>query len=200
MEEVRSFVAIELPDKLKEELRSLEAQLKSGGNSFVKWVDPQSIHLTLKFLGNVPSGRLDDIVKVLEGVVAGIPPFHLEVKELGVFPNLRRLQVIWVGLRGNLETLRQLQKRVESALIPLGFPVENRDFTPHLTLGRVREGVPSDSRERLGKLIAEAKFEAVTGIEVSTLSLMRSQLTRAGAIYSRISLIQLKGVESQRLE
>lgn len=193
MEQVRSFVAIELPDRLKDELRGLEEQLKSAGNRAVKWVDPQSIHLTLKFLGNVPTGTLAEIIKAMEGVMAGIPPFHLEVKELGVFPNLRRLQIIWVGLTGDLEPLRQLQKKVESALAPLGFPPEAREFTPHLTLARVREGMPPDERERLGKLVISTRFAVATSIDVDAISLMRSQLTRAGAIYSRIALIKLAG-------
>ncbi len=192
MEQVRCFVAIELPDELKQELVELEAQLKTGNQPWVKWVDPYSIHLTLKFLGNVAVSRLGEITKAMEEATQGIYPFHLEVRDLGVFPNLKRVQVAWVGLRGEVDKLGQLQQRVESSLAPLGFAPESRQFTPHLTLARVRNQVSLDERQRFGQLIASTKFEVAHGIEVDALSLMRSQLTREGAIYSRISSVGLK--------
>jgi len=93
MEPIRSFIAIELPDELKSELTRLEARLKSDNQPGVKWVNPDSIHLTLKFLGNIAADRTGEITRAMENAVQGISPFHLEVKELGVFPNLRRAQV-----------------------------------------------------------------------------------------------------------
>jgi len=192
MEQVRSFVAIELPDELKQELVELETQLKTGNQSWVKWVDPYSIHLTLKFLGNVAVDRIGEITKAMEEATQGVYPFHLEVRDLGVFPNLKRVQVAWVGLRGEVDKLGQLQQRVESSLAPLGFAPESRQFTPHLTLARVRNQASLDERQRFGQLITSTKFEAAHSIEVDALSLMRSQLTREGAIYSRISSVGLK--------
>ncbi|MBA7709959.1 RNA 2',3'-cyclic phosphodiesterase [subsurface metagenome] len=100
MERIRSFIAIELPDELRLELGQLEAQLKSGEQSWVKWVDPNSIHLTLKFLGNIAIDRTAEITGAMEEAARGIPPFNLGVKDLGVFPNLKRAQVAWVGLNG----------------------------------------------------------------------------------------------------
>ena len=192
MEQIRSFIAIELPDELKLELIQLEARLKSGKQPWVKWVNPYSIHLTLKFLGNIAVDRTGEITRAIEDAVQGISPFHLEVKELGVFPNLRRVQVAWVGISGELDKLSQLQKRIETNLTPLGFAPESRAFTPHLTLARLRDQASLDERQRFGQLIANAKFEAAYTIEVDAISLMRSQLTREGAIYSRISLAELK--------
>jgi len=192
MEQVRSFIAIELPDELKLGLVKLQAQLKSGNPPPVKWVDPNGIHLTLKFLGNVPADRIGDITGAIEKAAQGIPPFHLEVKDLGVFPNLRRVQVAWVGISGEVDRLCQLQQRIESNLAPLGFAPESRPFTPHLTLARVRDRASSDERQRFGQLIANAKFEAAFAFEVEAISLMRSQLTREGAIYSRTSSVGLK--------
>ncbi len=192
MEQIRSFIAIELPDELKLELIQLEARLKSGKQPWVKWVNPYSIHLTLKFLGNIAIDRTGEITGAIEEAVQEISPFHLEVKELGVFPNLRRVQVAWVGISGELDKLSQLQKRIETNLTPLGFAPESRAFTPHLTLARLRDQASLDERQRFGQLIANAKFEAAYTIEVDAISLMRSQLTREGAIYSRISLAELK--------
>jgi 2'-5' RNA ligase len=192
MEQVRSFIAIELPDELKLELSQLVAKLKSGEQSWVKWVDPYNIHLTLKFLGNVAVDMLDDITGALEKAAQGIAPFHLEVKELGVFPNLRRVQVAWVGISGEVDKLAQLQQHIESNLAPLGFAPESRPFVPHLTLARLRDQALLAERQRFGQLITGTRFEAANAIKVNALSLMRSQLTREGAIYSRISSVGLK--------
>jgi len=191
MEQVRSFIAIELPDELKRGLSQLEARLKLGRQPWVKWVDPYSIHLTLKFLDSIATDRIGEITRVVESAVQGIPPFHLEVKGLGVFPNLRRVQVAWVGIGGEIDKLGQLQQRVESNLVPLGFAAESRPFTPHLTLARVRDQAPLDERQGFGQLVVSTKFEGGS-IEVDTISLMKSQLTREGAIYSRISSVSLK--------
>jgi 2'-5' RNA ligase len=158
MEQVRSFIAIELPDELKLELSQLVAKLKSGEQSWVKWVDPYNIHLTLKFLGNVAVDMLDDITGALEKAAQGRAPFHLEVKELGVFPNLRRVQVAWVGISGEVDKLAQLQQHIESNLAPLGFAPESRPFVPHLTLARLRDQALLAERQRFGQLITGTKF------------------------------------------
>jgi len=192
MEQIRSFIAIELPDELKLGLAQLQDRLKSGKQPWLKWVDPYGIHLTLKFLGNIDVDKIGAITKAIEAAAQGISPFHLEVKDLGVFPNLRRVQVVWVGVSGELDKLAQLQQRIESNLTPLGFTTEARPFTPHLTLARLRSQASLDERQRFGQLIASTKFEAAYTIEVEAINLMRSQLTREGAIYSRISSVELK--------
>jgi len=191
MEQVRSFIAIELPNELKLGLSQLEAQLKSGKQPGVKWVNPYSIHLTLKFLGSIAVDKISQITKSMSEAVQGISPFHLEVKELGAFPNLRRVQVVWVGISGEVDRLGQLQQRIESNLACLGFAPESRPFTPHLTLARLRNQASLDERQRLGELIAGTRFEVAYTIKVDTISLIRSQLTREGAIYSRISAVGL---------
>jgi 2'-5' RNA ligase len=191
MEQIRSFIAIELPDELKSELVKLEARLKSVDQPFVKWVDPYSIHLTLKFLGNVTAGRINEITEAIEEAAKGVYSFNLQVKDLGVFPNPRRVQVAWVGLSGEIDKIARLQQRIESSLVPLGFAPESRKFVPHLTLARVRNQALFSERQRLGELITSTSFEAVHNIKVDSISLMRSQLTRQGAIYSRISSARL---------
>ena len=196
MEQVRSFIAIKLPDELKAGLSQLQARLKAGESPGVKWVDTGSIHLTLKFLGNVAIDRTGEITRAMEAAAQGISPFELKVKELGVFPNLRRVQVVWVGISGEVDKLSQLQQQIESNLARLGFAPESRPFTPHLTLARLRNQTSLDERQSLGQLIANTKFEKTYTIEVDTISLMRSQLTREGAIYSQISSVGLKKFSS----
>jgi len=191
MEQVRSFIAIELPDELKLGLTQLEAQLKMSKQPWVKWVDPYSIHLTLKFLGSIAIDRISEITRAMEEAIQGISPFHLEVKELGVFPNLRRVQVAWVGISGEVDKLSQLQQHLESNLAHLGFAPETRPFTPHLTLARLRNRASLDERQSFGQLIATTRFEVTYTIKVDAISLMKSQLTREGAIYNQISSVGL---------
>lgn len=194
MEQVRSFVAIELPEGLKQELDELVARL-SQGLPGIRWVDPHSIHLTLKFLGNVRSDRLDDITRALGQAVRGVAPLRLSVGGLSVFPNARRARVAWVGVSGATEQLQRLQRQVEVALAPLGFPEESRPFTPHLTLARIRDQAPLEVRQRLTQLLDGTTFTAAHLIEVDAIHLMRSQLTRQGALYSRISSVPLQALQ-----
>ena len=192
MEQIRSFIAIELPDDLKLALIRLQEQLKSGKSTSVKWVDPYNIHLTLKFLGNISTSIVDKIARALEEAVRGISPFHLEVKGLGAFPSLKRVQVVWVGITGEVDRLSQLKQRIESGLADLGFVPESRPFTPHLTLARLRDRATPDERQNLGQLIASTNLETAFSLDVYSVHLMRSQLTREGPIYSRISSVKLK--------
>jgi len=192
MEQVRSFIAIELPDELKLGLAQLEARLKTSRQTGVKWVDPSSIHLTLKFLGSITVDRISEITEAMEAAARGISPFRLEAKDLGVFPNPRRVQVVWVGIGGEVDKISQLQQHLDSNLARLGFASERRPFTPHLTLARLGNRASSNERQSLGQLIADTRFEGGYTIRVDAINLMRSQLTREGAIYSRISSARLK--------
>ncbi len=158
----------------------------------MRWVDPNSIHLTLKFLGDIDVNITGRITAVMEEATSGTHPFHLEISGLGVFPNPRRVQVIWVGMSGEVERLGQLQKRIESGLVPLGFAAESRSFTPHLTLARVRDRARPEERQDLGRLIESTRFEAGSSLNVDSVNLMQSQLTREGPIYDRLSSVALK--------
>jgi 2'-5' RNA ligase len=192
MEQIRSFIAIELPQEIKLALTRLQEKIKSAGNAPVKWVDPGNIHVTLKFLGDVSAEITGKITSGLVDATRGTHPFNIEVSGLGVFPNTRRVQIVWVGLAGELEKLGQLQKHIEAGLIPLGFKAESRSFTPHLTLARVRDYAGPEERQKLGQLIAGMSFDTKYKIDVNAIHLMRSQLTREGPIYSRISTVALK--------
>jgi 2'-5' RNA ligase len=192
MEKVRSFIAIELPAELRQGLAQLQVRLKVD-KPRVKWVDPNSIHLTLKFLGSVDPTMIGAIAQAMAESAQSISPFRLEVQPgLGAFPNLKRVQVVWVGLGGELEKLGQLQGILEASLSHLGFAPETRAFKPHLTLARLGNEASPEERQRFGELIAATKFELSCSIRVDALSLMKSQLTREGAIYTKLSSADLK--------
>lgn len=191
MEIVRAFVAIELPEQIKAILSQLQSDLKKSKSASVKWVTPEGIHLTLKFLGNVDASEIPKLNEALSEAVRGVVSFNLELGNPGAFPNILSPRVVWVGLAGELEWLRTLHNNVERVLIPLGFSAEERSFSPHLTLGRVRDDASSDERRRLGEKVSLLKAEGECYFKVDSLSLMRSTLTREGAIYSRLASFML---------
>jgi 2'-5' RNA ligase len=192
MEKIRSFIAVELPGELKKALAELQSRFKSSGSLPLRWVEPGNIHITLKFLGDIDVDITGKITAALEASIHDIPPFSIEAGGLGVFPNMQRIQIIWVGLSGDLQKLGQLQKQIDVSLNTLGFPAEARPFTPHLTLARVRDYARPVERQKLGELISATGFEGKYRIDVKAVNLMRSQLTREGPIYSRISTVALK--------
>jgi 2'-5' RNA ligase len=188
---VRSFIAIHLPDDVRAELTSLEYKLKAKGHPFVKWVDPESMHLTLKFLGNVAVDSIPGIVEAISEVSRSHSSFKLQVAGTGVFPNWQRPQVVWVGVGGELDTLNSLQKGLESVLSPLGFPPESRPFSAHLTLGRLRDRVSTDDRRRFAEFAQKVEFKTSLSFDVNAIRLMKSQLTPAGPIYSELAVAKL---------
>jgi 2'-5' RNA ligase len=191
MEHIRAFIAIELPDEVKRTLAELQAQLKSKSRAPVRWTDPTGTHLTLKFLGSIDPDLVNNILTAMKTAAHGTGPLHLEIDGPGVFPNQKRVRVIWVGLAGDLVKLDALQKRVEAAVNPLGFTTEARAFTPHLTLGRVREEARPDERENLGELIAATRNNATAVFDATNVHLIRSHLRPRGAIYTSIGSVEL---------
>jgi 2'-5' RNA ligase len=189
---IRSFIAIELPPELKKELTKVETQLKINSPPVIKWIEPGSIHITLKFLGETSDAILDDLILAMEESVVGVSPFKLDVRQLGAFPGVDRPQVIWVGVSGEMEKLKQLQKNLEKNTEQLGFKRESRTFSPHLTLGRVRDGARPDDIQRIGKLLNETVFTALHNINVNQINLMKSVLTPTGAIHTFIGSTKLK--------
>ena len=189
---IRAFIAVELPTELKTELAVLETWLKKNSPPVVKWVDPNSIHITLKFLGDMSDTVINKLLLAMAASVAGVSPFKLEVRQLGAFPAVDRPQVIWVGVHGEMEKLAQLQKNIETNTEQLGFKRESRVFSPHLTLGRVRDEARANEIQRIGTLINETTFTARHNIDVYEINLLKSQLTSAGAIHTIIGKVKLQ--------
>lgn len=191
-ESIRAFIAVELPDEVRKGLAGLRDELKKDEHRFVKWVAPEGIHLTLKFLGNVPSEQIPEISGALKKATGGVPPFRLNIAGLGTFPGPRQVRVFWVGIGGELDTLSRLQENIDSELAPLGFSREERRFVPHLTLARIRQDASPSQRRSFGELVDTAVFSDEYQIEVTAVSLMRSQLAPTGAVYARLSAAALE--------
>lgn len=191
-QQIRSFIAAELPEEVKSGLRQLQTDLKSAGHTFVKWVPPEGIHITLKFLGSIPATKVSEISKIMEASSQGFPQFQIKTSGLGAFPNLRQPRILWLGISSGVDKLTALQQCIDIPLVPLGFAQEMRPFTPHLTLARLRERTSPQERQEFGKLVMETRFETAYEVNINSLSLMRSQLLPGGAVYSRLAEVKLQ--------
>jgi 2'-5' RNA ligase len=188
MEQLRLFIAVEIPAEVRKRLAEIEQQLMAAGAD-VKWVPEGNFHITLKFLGNVESDRTDAIAAAVESAVQGVPCFDVTLSGTGAFPNTRRPNVVWVGMTSGADQMKVLAERVERAMEPLGFASENRPFSPHITVGRSK--TPKNA-ENLREQIERQRDEAAGSFQVSNVSVMKSDLRPSGPTYTRISDVRLR--------
>ncbi|MEO0085928.1 MAG: RNA 2',3'-cyclic phosphodiesterase [candidate division WOR-3 bacterium] len=181
---IRAFLAVEVSDTVRIELGRLVGRLGNRPGPRVRWVRPELMHLTLVFLGEVAEGFVERAVRKLERVTSAIPCFDCRFSGLGAFPGPAKARVVWVGVGAGRDELRGLQVAVAGALEQLGFRSEGRAFTPHLTLGRLRE--PADVRP-----LVEGRFESET-FRVAGLTAFRSVLGPGGPEYTQLAFLPLK--------
>jgi 2'-5' RNA ligase len=191
---LRTFIAIELAEPLRIAIARVQNKLKrQAPDASVKWVAPDGIHLTLKFLGDTPAGRVPEIEAALRAACAGRAAFEISVEGRGCFPSFRRPRVIWVAVRERGQGLAGLQAAVERHVAPLGWPTEARDFSPHLTLGRVSRNVNATTEAAVGQVVEKAVVEQIGAQWVDAVSLIRSDLRPTGAVYSTLVTVPLLG-------
>jgi 2'-5' RNA ligase len=174
---LRLFVAINPPEAVRERIGAGTAELRRLDG--VRWVDPDALHITLKFIDALAEGRADEVAASLRRVAAGHAPFDVELSGVGAFPSLRRPRVVWVGI-GPIPKLARLHREIEAALEELGIEREERGFSAHITLGRVRRGSAVDAR----RLESFARRAVIGGSwRVESVELMESCLRPTGAVY-----------------
>jgi len=184
---IRTFIAIKLPDDVIERLREVQTGLKREGLD-IKWVRPENIHLTLKFLGDIQNSDVDAVGNALESAAGPFAPLTLSAAGLGAFPSVKRPRVLWAGVRGDLETLSRLHARLEEGLSRLGIEKENKTFKGHLTLGRLKNKVPPDAM-----IDAVSKYGdmASRGFVADTLHLIKSELKPSGPVYTDLISVRM---------
>ncbi|MBO8128651.1 MAG: RNA 2',3'-cyclic phosphodiesterase [Peptococcaceae bacterium] len=187
MATMRLFWAIDLPYEVKKKVSEIQQEFYKF-NLDAKWVAGENLHLTLKFLGSVRESMVAPMAEAVSQAVASLEPFDLELAGWGTFG--RPARVIWIGVGGDLQAFRGLWRVVEEALLPLGFPREEKEFVPHLTLARLRSarGV-ARLHSKAPKVIARS--DTVARFTVDNITLMQSQLTMQGPVYSPVSSIML---------
>lgn len=180
---MRTFIAIELPPAVVSLLEQVQKKLKSSGLN-IRWVRPETIHLTLRFLGEVPPEAVDPVRQALAESARGFSPISLWARGSGVFPGIKKPRVLWVGLSGQVDQLKTLQRTLEENLATIGFEREKRAFSGHLTLGRFKESVDAARLNDALSDIAEFRTEPFTADRIY---LFQSVLKPSGPVYSKIA-------------
>lgn len=189
MADIRAFIAVAVDEAIIARLAALQGELRRA-DAPVAWVRPGGMHLTLKFLGNVPEERIPAIGEAMREVAASRKPFRIGVEGTGAFPNLRRPRVIWADVREGREALIELAAAVDGALVGVGFPPEDRPFSPHLTLGRVK--MPNRLEQMMALLASHAQ-DRFGEMLVTGMILFQSELSPQGAKYTPLRHAALGG-------
>jgi 2'-5' RNA ligase len=180
--QARAFVAISLPDHVRQALEQLQAGVRSQGIN-ASWTKPENLHLTLKFLGNILVQDMEPIISAMNQTIAGFSKFELDTGGLGVFPSVKKARVLWAGIGGRTDILESLWNSLESSLEVLGIKKQEHRFFPHITLGRIKRPIPP---VELISLINECKDIRSRSFEPAGLDLFKSKLSPFGARYTRL--------------
>ncbi len=187
-ETLRTFIAVELPNDIHDSLQKLQNNLKDSMPD-VRWTKYGNIHLTLKFLGDIESSKVDKISVSIQNVANEFLPFTVSLARIGAFPNSRKPSIIWVGIEEGSGEIVQIANRIESSMEKLGFAKEKRPFRPHLTIGRIRE---LKHPSIMAKSLENNEIGEIGRFRVEKLSFIKSQLDPSGSIYTTLSEALLK--------
>jgi len=189
---IRSFISIEIPQPIKEQMVLVPTPLKSVRGKF-SWASTNNLHITLKFLGDCTRGRLEAISKRLSEIAARHAPFNLSFDGIGVFPGHSAPRIVWLGIKDGREQLVNLAKDVAESMEQIGFKKESRPFRPHITLARVKH---LSSRNELRAAIEKMPKVHIDPMRARHIFLMRSQLNPKGAIYTVIERLFFSGQDT----
>lgn len=190
---MRTFIAIELPLQIKEYLARLQERLKKLGAD-VTWVKPDNIHLTLKFLGEIEDKKISKVIQILEDTLKDKLNFVMRLSSIGAFPSINSPRVIWMGIDKGDTQIKEIANDLEEEISRLGIPKEDRPFSSHITIGRLRS---AQNRERLVKDLKELKGSIINEnleFPVTKILLMKSTLTSKGPIYEVLKEATLKTI------
>jgi 2'-5' RNA ligase len=188
---MRVFIAIDIDDKIRKAIADLQKQIASKVDvkkGDIKWVEPNNIHLTLKFLGEISDEQLAEVGEIAKTVVSAHNKFTLDIESVGSFGG-RSAKIVWVGARKGTEALLALQKDLNDLLAQTGYPKEEREFSAHLTLCRVNHPIAG---LKMGEAIAQFSHLKLGSIAAESLCIYQSQLTPAGPNYTLLDEFKLR--------
>jgi 2'-5' RNA ligase len=189
---LRSFIAVEVSPEIQKAIsQSLASLQKTLAKPMIRWVAPQNVHLTLKFLGDVSPANLEQLADALKLETNAHPAFSMQVGGVGAFPNSHRARVIWVGLEAP-PALAALQRGVEAACASLGYPAEDRSFSPHLTVGRVGQNVSVADLHKIHTALDGTKVGLLGQVQVDAIHIFKSDLQPGGSVYTPLYVLPLK--------
>ena len=187
MSKIRAFIACDIPEALLEKISNVQDNQKGLGAD-VSWTKVSSIHVTLRFLGDIEEGYIDKIASVIREAARGRSSFEISIKGSGAFPNLKNPRVVWLGIDDGTKGLKNLQQSIEDGLKGLGLEPEDRGFRPHLTIGRVKG---SKGKESLSSALSELRDVELGSFPVDRVILYKSELKPTGAIYTKLREVEL---------
>jgi 2'-5' RNA ligase len=191
---LRSFIAVEIPAGIQDAIAHSTASLKMAlPRPLIRWVAPQNVHLTLKFLGDISPTSLKMLAEKLKVEAASHGMFSMSVGGLGAFPTSRRARVIWIGLDAP-PALEALRRGVEAAAAQLGYAPEERPFSPHLTIGRVGQNVSTTDLQRIHNALEATKVGVVGTLRVETVHIFKSDLQPGGSVYTHLYSLPMKSM------
>ena len=189
---LRAFIAIEIPPSIQQAISNCTHDLRHTlGPALVRWVPSHNLHLTLKFLGDVSSANVDMLHRMLTTETAHVPPFPMRISGFGSFPNPKRARVLWVGIHAPA-ALETLQRSIEAAAARLGYEAEERPFSPHLTLGRVKQPLSAKDQQMVRLALERTQVGDLGQTEVNAVHLYKSDLNPSGSVYTRLFSAPLK--------
>ncbi len=189
---LRSFVAVEIPAGMQSALARCTAPLQSAlPKPLIRWVAPQNVHLTLKFLGDISPVNLEWLAEALKVEAAAHETFTMSVGGLGAFPTPRRARILWIGLEAPA-ALMALLRGIESVAARLGYPSENHPFSPHLTIGRVGQNVSATDLQRIRAALEATVVGALGTVRVDAVHIFKSDLKPGGPVYTNLYTLPMK--------
>jgi RNA 2',3'-cyclic 3'-phosphodiesterase len=188
---LRAFIAVEIPIAVRQAVGEATSDLQKGIGSLVRWVPMENMHLTLKFLGDISPLNVDMLTQMIRSEVDLYNCFEIQFNGLSSFPNLKRPRVIYIGIRAPA-TLVALHRGIEAASRRLGYESEERGFSPHLTIGRVKQNVTGTEQQAIRRALEGAKIDSLGTARVDSVDLFKSDLKSTGSVYTRLYSAPLK--------
>jgi len=182
---LRTFIAVDIPPTIQKSIQHNVDDLRKSIGDCVRWVPAHNIHLTLKFLGDVSSANVDLLTQMLRDEADSCPAFDISVGGLGSFPNSKRARVLFIGIQAPAE-LEALQRGIESTCTRLGYESDPRPFSPHLTIGRVKDHIAASDQQRIRKTLEEIKIDSLGTARVDSVHLYKSELKPGGSVYTKL--------------
>lgn len=190
---LRAFIAVEIPLGIRQAVCKATSSLQKATNLLVRWVPLENMHLTLKFLGDVSPSNVDMLTQMISAEADLFDCFELHLNGLGSFPSLKRPRVIYIGIQAPV-VLDALHRGIESASRRLGYESEERNFSPHLTIGRVKQNITAAEQQTIRHALEETKIDALGTAKIDSVHLYKSDLKPTGSVYTRLYSAPLKKI------
>ena len=191
---LRAFIAVEIPSEIQQAIHEATSSLRGEVGALVRWVPPENIHLTLKFLGDVSPAHVEQLTQMLRAEADSCPAFDIHVCGLGSFPNSKRARVIYIGIQAPPE-LEALYLGIESSSRKLGYESDasgGRGFSPHLTIGRINQKITAVEGQIIRRALEAAKIDSLGSARVDSVQLYKSELQQTGSVYTKLFSASLK--------